>query len=305
MSSKHSEASALRNLLLHIEKKTEDVLLSALSEAQIESIAQQTAVCAKLTLSKAAETKLSQEVASEELCPDHLKQICTMASQLASKEVSDGEEATSILKMYGFEIRKFNSTTFVPNDPRLAEAPDEWIFDQVQNNVLPHSAIETDDIIMICEVRPKPDVISDTFWMQVAYENEPFETELAVLHEQLDGDKLEKRIDPKSRAGFTFRELTTDVLPALSKKAGVELECMTAIHACILANTHPDISAGRSTEWRGDTIGDSHAIISGRSVRGPIRHTYYDEIDDPYPNRGFRLCVRLGKDNNLNTPPSS
>ncbi|MBU0458610.1 hypothetical protein KJ652_01085 [Patescibacteria group bacterium] len=293
MSSKLSEATALKSLLLYIEQETESVPLSELSEEQIRSIAQKTADFARLTLSKTTETELSQEVANGELCPEYLEQICTMASRLASIEITDGEEAVSTLRIHGFEIRKFSPTIFEPNDPRLAEAPNEWLFDQVQNDALPHSAIETDDTIMICEVRPKPDVVSDTLWMQVAYENEPFGEELAVLHRKLDGDKPEKRIDPQSRAGFTFRELETDVLPALSKKAGVNFECMPTIHACILANAHPNISAGRSTEWRGDTIGDSHAIISGRSVRGPIRHTYYDEIDDPYANRGFRLCVRL------------
>jgi len=69
---------------------------------------------------------------------------------------------------------------------------------------------------------------------------------------------------------------------------------MPAIYACVLANDHPEISKGRSTEWRGDTIGTSHALISGRSDRGPIRYIYYDTKDDPYPNRGFRLCVKLG-----------
>ncbi len=146
---------------------------------------------------------------------------------------------------------------------------------------------------MICEIRPKPDVHNNEYWVQQPYADDPFVGELSALHQQIDGYKPKVGVPPTSRAAFTFDELQKYVLPALSKKAGVKFECMSAIHACILANDHPEISAGRSTEWRGDTIGESHAVISGRSDRGPIRYVYYDVMSDPYINRGFRLCVPL------------
>ncbi|MFH1670404.1 MAG: hypothetical protein ABIA92_02355 [Patescibacteria group bacterium] len=290
-----NEDSALKYLLLQVEREMESVPLSQFTPAQIEQIALQTADHAKLLLSKNMAMQLSMEATVEELSPEHVIQICTMASNLGKRKITDAEDSLMTLREHGFEVRKFMATKFVPDDPRLREAPNQWIFKQVESGALPASATEPVESIMICEIRPKPDVHSDECWIQEPYANDPFIGELSLLHEQIDGYKLGKRVQPTSRAGFTFYELQEHVLPSLSKKAGVQLECMPAIHACILANDHPEVSAGRSTEWRGDTIGESYAVISGRSDRGPIRYTYYDVMSDPYINRGFRLCVRLGQ----------
>jgi len=146
---------------------------------------------------------------------------------------------------------------------------------------------------MICEVRPKPDVVDTLRWVESPYVGDPFESELRELHRQLDAAKPGQPVPPSSRAAFSYRELQEHVLPRLSEKAGIRLQCMPAIHACILANDHPEMSDGRSTEWR-EEISASHAIISGRSDRGPIHHLYFDSKDDPYINRGFRLCTILG-----------
>lgn len=297
------EDRALRDLLTQIQRETGSLPLSKLTTVQIKQIALSTARFAQSLLCQNVEEHMSREAALEDLLSKHIAQICAMASSFEQKQITDAAEALSILRKRGFEVRKFVGMCFLPDDPRLQEAPNEWLFKQVESGALPPNATNPEDSLMICEIRPKPDVHCDECWIQEPYQDDPFADDLALLHAKLDGDKTEKRVQPRSRAGFTFYELQQHVLPALSRKAGVRFACMSAIHACMLANDHPRISAGRSTEWRGDTIGESHAVISGRSDRGPIRYVYYDVMSDPYINRGFRLCVPLSISSD--TEPSS
>ncbi|MDD3897103.1 MAG: hypothetical protein PHU04_04715 [Candidatus Peribacteraceae bacterium] len=308
MAENQENNQVLQDLLDQVGKHMEPTAFPKITEGQVAVISKKIATFAQMLIKQECGDRgahLSRVLTVDELSPEHLVTVCTMASWLASRSIDDANTAIAVLAEHGFEIRAFESTTFVPHDPRLEEAPNTWLFDQVQNKTMPRSVIATENMVMICEVRPKPDVVSDECWIQTAYKNDPFGKELVALHEQLDGYKPEKRIDPRSRAGFTFHELEQHILPVLSQKIGVQLECMPAIHACVLANDHPEISAGRSTEWRGDTIGKSHAVISGRSDRGPIRYVYYDVKNDPYPNRGFRLCVRLGSESSPNASPLS
>ena len=275
------------------QRLTEEELQSA-SPAQLESIAEVTVQFLRTLLPSQQEAQpLSLEVTAAQLPAEYAEDVCRMASALAGRSLSVPEEAIDILKQFGFEVRRFCKTTFVPHDPRLREAPNEWIFQRVRSGDIPQDSIVSQDIFMICEVRPKPDVVDNIRWVQSPYAEDPFEEQLRELHQQLDGAKLGQPVPPSSRAAFSFHELQEHVLPTLSRRAGIRLQCMSAIHACILANDHPEMSDGRSTEWR-EEISASHAIISGRSDRGPIHHLYFDSKGDPYINRGFRLCAILG-----------
>lgn len=290
--------STIQLLLEKVEKRLGEERPPEMAEETIDTIARQVAAYAQSLIHQHAaermEASLSREVEAGELSAEQCETVCRMASRLASDEIVDGEAAMAVLKKHGFEIREFAATTFVPNDPRLQQAPSAWLFEQSQTGLISPEVTQSKNILMICEVRRKPDVLNDRCWVQMPYEGDPFQEQLVALHGQLDGYKTEKKIDPTSRAGFTFHELVTHVLPLLSEKMGVTLTCMPALYACILANDHPEMSNGRSTEWREETSSAEHALISGRSDRGPIRYVYYDAKSDPYPNRGFRLCVLLG-----------
>lgn len=291
----HQENDILKILLEAVEARLRAERLPEIPVISIEDVAGRITAVVRSILAQAAETlaPLSRVLSAEDLSADHLACVCTMASHLAKKNIMEGTEALAVLAAHGFEVREFSARTFQPHDPSLREAPNEWLFSQISHGAISAQTATLQDIIMICEVRPKPDVIDDKCWIQQPYANDPFTKELAMLHRQLDSYKPEKRINPSSRAGFTFCELSQHVLPALSERAGVEFQCMSALYACALVNDHPEMSHGRSTEWRGDKMGENHALISGRSDRGPLRYLYYDVVTDPYPNRGFRLCVVL------------
>ena len=284
----------LDRLLTGIGQHLTEEELQSVSPIQLKRIADATVQFLRTLLpSQQGYPSLSHEVSAAELPAEYMEAVCRMASALTGRPLSSAVEAIDALKQFGFEVRRFSKTTFIPNDPRLREAPNEWIFQRVHSGDIPENSVTSEDLVIICEVRPKPDVVDDVRWVQSPYVGDPFENELRELHQQLDGAKPGQPVPPSSRAAFSFHELQEHVLPKLSRKAGIRLQCMPAIHACILANDHPEMSDGRSTEWR-EEISASHAIISGRSDRGPIHHLYFDSKGDPYINRGFRLCAILG-----------
>lgn len=242
------------------------------------------------------EETMSREVAVDELSDIHKGQICIAASKLSGTKFTTDQchEAIATLRKLGFEIRRFNRTTYTSSDIRLKELPEKWFFDQIDSGMMSSESATTEDLIVICEVREKPDVVDEKMWIQKPYPNDPFSEELKALHEELARNRLvDGKILPEARAGFTYTQLESVVLPRFSAKIGLKVICMPQIYASVLANTHPEIGRGRSTEWRSDNIGENHVVISGRSERGPVRFVYYDWKEDPYPNRGFRLCIVL------------
>ena len=243
------------------------------------------------------EEPMSREITADELPQLYQEQIRIAASKLSGTEFGTDQCCEAIIKLreLGFEVRIFKRTTYAFGDKRLAELPDKWFFDQIDNKKISPESAATDELIVICEVKEKPDVIDENMWIQKPYENDPFVEELRTLHDELDRKRLVNgQILPESRAGFTYTQLVNVVLRRFSEKFGLPVICMPQIFASVLANDHPEIGSGRSTEWRSDNIGEHHVVISGRSERGPTRFVYYDWKEDPYHNRGFRVCIILG-----------
>lgn len=246
--------------------------------------------------SESETSSISREPSMEDLTDSQKTKICNVAGNLSGKTypLDQIEEALESLRSMGFEVHVFAHTTVAKSDPRLNEPPDDWFFKQVADGKLSRNAVTIPDAVMICEVREKPDVIDDTLWVQLPYPNDPFVQEMEEAHREVGRNNVAGgKIMPTSRAGFTFYQLEEVVLPKLSEKAGITVRCMPQMYASILANTHPEIGNGRSTEWRSDEVGTTHVVISGRSVRGPVKHVYYDHKGDPYHNRGFRVYMIL------------
>ncbi|EKD65627.1 MAG: hypothetical protein ACD_50C00028G0003 [uncultured bacterium] len=242
------------------------------------------------------EKEVSREVTADELSSAHRTQICTVASKLSGIEFTIDQccEAIEKLRELGFEVRVFKNVTYAFGDKRLKESPDRWLFDQISENRISPTSATTEELIMICEVREKPDVMDEQMWIQKPYPDDPFAEELKILYKELDRDQLVNgKIFPESRGGFTYTQLENIVLPRFSNKAGLKVVCMPQIYVSVLANDHPEIGNGRSTEWRSDKVDENHVMIGGRSERGPVRFVYYDWKEDPYPNRGFRVCIVL------------